>query len=103
VLYVVSQKEKKGSQRLVVQSLDNAGKAEPVAISALNHEILGFTWSPDGRRIAYTCKVSQGPEQKDPVEAFLIVCDADGANAVTVQTEKGPTANSIPLGSLEWR
>jgi dipeptidyl aminopeptidase/acylaminoacyl peptidase len=107
VLYVVNQKGKKAEQQLVVQSLVKGDDSEPVRISALNHDILGFAWSPDGRRLAYTCKVHQGPDltgdRQEPVEAFLIVGNADGTNMVTVQTEKGPTAYSIPLGSLEWR
>lgn len=107
VLYVVNQQGKKAEQELVVQSLVKGDNVEPKRISALNHDILGFAWSPDGRRIAYTCKMHTGPDLKgdrqEPVEAFLIVGNADGTNMVTVQTEKGPTAYSIPLGSLEWR
>ena len=90
-----------------MQSLREASKAEPVRISALNHEILGVCWSPDSRRIAYTCKLLPDPDQKDisdaPTEYFLILVNADGSNMVTVQSEKSRNGAAVLLGSIDWR
>src|SRR5207247_4593815 len=107
VLYLANQKGKKAEKELLVQSLRQDGKADPVRISALNHEILGVAWSPDSRRIAYTCKLLPVPGQNEdtgtPTEYFLIMVNADGSNMVTVQTEKSRNATAVPLGSLDWR
>jgi hypothetical protein len=106
VLYLGSQPGKKTEKELVVQSLPKKEDAEPIRISALNHEVLGFTWSPDGRRVAYTCTLHQDPNRQgegEEVESFVIIVHADGTDMVTVQSEKYRANSRVPLGSLEWR
>jgi RNA polymerase sigma factor (sigma-70 family) len=72
----------------------------------------GVTWSPDGKRVAYTW-VQLHPEllKKDMLgaaddvqtEAFLIVADADGKNARTITSERANQAFGVILGSIDWR
>lgn len=107
VLYLADQPGKKTEKELLVQSLPKKNDAEPIRISPLNHEVLGFTWSPDGSRIAYSCTLHQDPDRKadsdESVESFVIIVNADGTNMVTVQSEKNRAGANVSLGSLEWR
>ena len=36
-------------------------------------------------------------------EAFLVVADADGKNAKTIASAKGPSAYGMILGTIDWR
>jgi Tol biopolymer transport system component len=70
----------------------------------LNGDLMGFCWSPDGKRIAYTWRqvhVKGGPSQE--TESSLVVADADGKNPVTLATEKGDNDGIITIGAIDWR
>lgn len=78
-----------------------------------NARSMGISWSPDGKRIAYTW-VQLHPDvlKKDRInandelietEAFLIVCDADGKNAKTIASKKEAHAGGLIFGSIDWR
>lgn len=88
-------------------------KREPLAEFPENGQAIRLTWSPDGKRIAYTW-VELHPDllKKDErtlndteieTEAFLIVADADGKNTKTVASAKGPNAIDPIYGSIDWR
>jgi RNA polymerase sigma factor (sigma-70 family) len=81
-----------------------------------NGLILGYCWSPDGKRIAYTWKqVHPGvplavntenmndPKLNTETESHLIVCDPNGKNAKTLMSEKAPSAPTITIGTFDWR
>lgn len=85
-------------------------KRLPLADFPSNAQALGVAWSPDGKRVAYTWKQIH-PEllKKDELkvdietEAFLIVADADGKNAHTVDSAKGPNVINRIFGTIDWR
>jgi RNA polymerase sigma factor (sigma-70 family) len=80
------------------------GKATRVQGQPLNGSPMGYCWSPDGRRIAHTWRLDQGPQAPGQmIESFLIVSDADGSNPVTVATERGDSKGLITLGDPDWR
>ena len=77
-----------------------------------NAQCLGVTWSPDGKRLAYTWKqlhpdvlkkdVLTGADAQVETEAFLIVADADGKNAKTIASGKIENAINMIFGSIDW-
>jgi hypothetical protein len=70
----------------------------------LNGTIMGFCWSPDGRRIAYAWRQDLAPiAPGQKVESHLVVSDADGGNPVTIATERGDFAGLITIGNVDWR
>ncbi|QDU22551.1 RNA polymerase sigma factor [Urbifossiella limnaea] len=82
-----------------------AAKGMPVRDVPLNAELLGFCWSPDGRRIAYTWRETH-PADTDPdteTQSHLTVCDPDGGNQRTILTDKGRSTREIVLGGVDWR
>jgi RNA polymerase sigma factor (sigma-70 family) len=89
------------------------GKREPVAEFPENAQATGVAWSPDGKKIAYAWKqLNEELLKKDTLsanetavetEAFLIVADADGKNAKTIATDKGPFAINMIFGTIDWR
>ena len=72
-----------------------------------NSEIIGYCWSPDGKRIAYTWKERHEgkPEdlEKKETKSCLVVCDPDGKNAKTIATEKGSNPGEVTIGRVDWR
>src|SRR5262249_60990594 len=75
------EKDKFGSAKVELAVLDCAtGKVMPVADTPLNGQVLGYCWSPDGNRIAYTWVVHDakpGDMIVKASEAHLVVCDPD--------------------------
>jgi Tol biopolymer transport system component len=68
-----------------------------------NLDILGYCWSPDGKRVAYVWDNS--PKDRadgQESETSLMVVDADGRNASAVLSEKS-TFGGFTLRSPNWR
>jgi Tol biopolymer transport system component len=84
-----------------------SGKATPVADTPLNGEIMGYCWSPDGKRIAYTWREIHSGKPEDnqgkETESHLVVCDPSGKNAKTIASEKGRNPWAITLADVDWR
>ncbi|HJZ59743.1 MAG TPA: sigma factor-like helix-turn-helix DNA-binding protein, partial [Gemmataceae bacterium] len=91
-------------------------KRQRLAEVPLNALVLGYCWSPDGKKVAYTWKqtkpgvplVENTDNMNDPkinteTESFLVVADADGKNPKTLLSKKAPTAPTITLGNVDWR
>src|SRR5262245_5175314 len=88
-------------------------KVEPLAGFPENGVVEGITWSPDGKRVAYTWRQLHEevlktdtitvPDTTIDTEAFLVVADADGKNAKTIASGKSKYAMSLILGSIDWR
>ena len=71
----------------------------------LNAAVLGYCWSPDGKRIAYTWRQVHEDEEdaERETESHLVVCDPDGKNQKTLATEKARTARLTTLAAVDWR
>jgi len=87
-------------------------KRQPLADFPENASCTGIAWSPDGKRVAYTCvqlhpellkKDMLGPNDDVQTEAFLIVADGDGKNTKTVASEKSNSALGRIFWSIDWR
>lgn len=108
VLYLGPDPERKGKERsesygLFVLDIGQR-KSMRVEQQPLNGEIMGFSWSPDGKRIAYGWR--QVHDKQDPnqeTESSLVVADADGNNPVTIATEKADQRGTITIGWVDWR
>jgi Tol biopolymer transport system component len=102
-------------QRLYVYDLKTkkAMRLEEVPQNAL---LMGYSWSPDGKRIAYTWKqvqpgvplVANTDNMNDPklnteTESHLVVCDANGKNPKTLLSMKSQFAPGITIGAVDWR
>jgi RNA polymerase sigma factor (sigma-70 family) len=108
VLYLARDPQRKGKDfegSVGLFALDiRQGKVRRVEGQPLNGTIMGFCWSPDGRRIAYTWRQDQGPiAPGQKVESHLVVSDPDGANPLTIATERGDFAGLITIGNVDWR
>jgi dipeptidyl aminopeptidase/acylaminoacyl peptidase len=62
------------------------GKPRPIAHERDGH-IVGFCWSPDGKRIAYDWHKHPEPGDAD-AEGFVMVVNADGSDATVLYSEK---------------
>jgi RNA polymerase sigma factor (sigma-70 family) len=82
----------------------------------LNALVMGYCWSPDGKRVAYTWKavkpgvpvVGNTENMNDPkinteTESHLIVCEASGKNPKTLLSAKSQFAPTITIGAIDWR
>src|SRR5262249_5507821 len=82
----------------------------------MNSQVMGYCWSPDGKRVAYSWKqVHPGvplavntdnmndPKLTTETESHLVVCDPTGKNPKTILTVKSEFAPRITLGQLDWR
>jgi len=108
VLYVALDPERKGKEirdNVGLFVLDvRRGKVMRVQGQPLNGSPMGYCWSPDGKRIAHTWRLDQGPQAEGQMtESHLIVSDADGGNPVTIVTERGDSPGLITLGDPDWR
>ena len=110
VLYqlVTPPKAAKGNPKRDLAVLDiPTGKSTVVGDATLNGEIMGYCWSPDGKRIAYAWRtVHEGkPEEiaNKETESRLVVCDPNGKNAKTIASEKADSPWAITIGRVDWR
>jgi uncharacterized protein (TIGR03067 family) len=83
------------------------GKWEKVADTPMNGDIMGYCWSPDGKKIAYTWRQVPEGKPEDTIdketESHLVICDPDGKNQKTVLTEKGISQWQIVLAGVDWQ
>jgi hypothetical protein len=98
----VAQHPSDRSHRLLVVSL--AGGQPKELVPPGKSTDVRARWSPDGNRIAYTCRLldpANPPFDRGP-ETYLKVVDADGSTATTLRTEKvHPKGPSLELTA--WR
>ena len=93
--------------RLFIQPV--GGKPVAVPDVPLNAELMGLSWSPDGKKIAYVWrqkhaeKAEDGKPDERETESHLSVCDADGKNHKTILTEKGRSRWHMTLFGVDWR
>ncbi len=78
------------------------GKSARVDGQPLNATLMGYCWSPDGRRIAYAWRQNDAPEGQ-PTESHLVVADADGRNPVTLASEWSEFSGTITISEPDWR
>jgi len=102
-------------QRLFIYDCDAKARTR-LAEVPLNAMPLGYCWSPDGKRIAYTWKQVQpgvplaantdninDPKLNTETESHLVICDSNGKNPKTVLTIKSEFAPRITIGGIDWR
>jgi RNA polymerase sigma factor (sigma-70 family) len=94
-------KDKQDSFGLFVLDIGKA-KLSRVEGQPLNGELMGYCWSPDGKRIAYTWRQTDAPAGQQ-TESYLVVADPDGSNAATIASERGDSRGLITLGDPDWR
>jgi RNA polymerase sigma factor (sigma-70 family) len=93
--------------RMYIQPI--GGKVVELADVPLNGEIMGYSWSPDSKKIAYTWrqihadKPEMGKADERETESHLCICDADGKNHKTLLSEKGMAQYQITLSHVDWR
>jgi RNA polymerase sigma factor (sigma-70 family) len=103
--------------RILFQDYDPKAK-KPARLEDVprNALLLGYCWSPDGKKIAYTWKQvqpgvplafntenSNDPKLRTETESHLVVCDATGKNPKTLLTLKAPAAPQVTIGAVDWR
>jgi hypothetical protein len=102
VLYVVSHPQDQSEELFVVPV---AGGEPKSLIAAGKFNDLRARWSPDGKRIAYTCRSldPKNPPFNYGAEASLVTVDPDGNQAVTVLNEKVDRTWGPTLELIGWR
>ncbi len=101
VLFLGVDADKPEIHGLYVMDLDG-GKPQRVK-DAADADVMGCTWSPDGKRIGFILRKHAPKAEPDAeTESWLIVADADGTNAKTIVTAKGK-GNQPTLASPDWR
>jgi RNA polymerase sigma factor (sigma-70 family) len=108
VLYMAPDPERKGKEKEEQSGLFvldvRGGNATRVQGQPLNGSAMGFCWSSDGKRIAHTWRLDQGPPSDGGMfESFLVVSNPDGSNPITIATERGDSSGLITLGDPDWR
>jgi RNA polymerase sigma factor (sigma-70 family) len=72
-----------------------------------NGALMGFCWSPDGKRIAYAWREKQDGKPADltnkETESHLTICDLDGKNPKIIASEKAESPWIISIGQVDWR
>jgi hypothetical protein len=96
--------EKKISNLWILNIQD--GKTRRVT-QDLNGMIRGYSWSPSGRRIAYTWVRFDADSATDPseqeTESFLTVNDLEGKNPVVLLSEKTKGTSAVHFTCWDWR
>ncbi len=102
VLYVVSH-PKDHSQELFVVPI--AGGEPRSLVGAGKFTNVRARWSPDGKRIAYSCRSldPKNPPFNYGTETSLVTVGADGDHAVTVLSEKVDRTWGPTLELIDWR
>jgi RNA polymerase sigma factor (sigma-70 family) len=105
------------STRLYVYDL-TTGKRSRLDEVPVNGQIMGYSWSPDSKRVAYVWKRLEADApltakidakgQIDPkglveTETHVIVAQADGTKPTTIFTAKEKTSFDRPISDLDWR
>jgi RNA polymerase sigma factor (sigma-70 family) len=94
----------KASQLWVV-SLEN-GKTRQVT-QEQNGVIRGYSWSPSGKRIAYTWvrfdPLSEQDSSEQETEAFLMVNDLDGRHPIVLLSERTGGTRAVHFTFWDWR
>lgn len=80
-------KEKPVKVRLLIAEIGTA-KRWPIS-QEQNAEIMGFCWSPDGKRVAYAWRQVPAAGAQQETESFLVVADVDGKNPRVVAVGEG--------------
>lgn len=88
-------------QTRVLMVRDVAG-GKPAAVDEVMAAgpVVGYCWSPDGKRVAYT---RHGPTNGETVEWTLTVCDPDGKNVRVIATHTIPSQPLDTRGWVDWR
>jgi hypothetical protein len=102
LLYVVSHPQDQSQELLVVPI---AGGEPKSLVPRGQFTSLRARWSPDGKRIAYTCRSldPKNPPFNYGTEASLITIDPDGTHAVSILTEKVDRSWGPTLELIGWR
>jgi hypothetical protein len=102
VLYVVSHPQDQSEELFVVPV---AGGEPKSLIAAGKFNDLRARWSPDGKRIAFTCRSldPKNPPFNYGTEASLVTVDPDGDDAVTAINEKVDRTWGPTLELIGWR
>jgi Tol biopolymer transport system component len=98
--------EGKSVSNLWVLNLED-GKGRQVT-KAQNGFIRGYSWSPSGKRIAYTWVRFDPESPKDPrleqeTEAFLTVSDLDGKEPIVLLSENTGGISVVHFTFWDWR
>ena len=89
--------------KLVLSVIDPvAGSMTKLGGQPLNATIQGYSWSPDGKKIAYAWQEVHDGGREKQAESRLVVCDADGKNAKTIASETGKNGQ-VTIGHVDWR
>jgi Tol biopolymer transport system component len=106
VLYMAPDPQRKGQQEDAAYGLFvldiRRGKSARVEGQPLNSTMMGFCWSPDGKRLAYAWRQLDAAAGQQ-TESHLVVAEADGRNPVTVATERGEFEAMITVAGPDWR
>jgi dipeptidyl aminopeptidase/acylaminoacyl peptidase len=99
------------SHRLFVYDLTTKTRNQLAEIPP-NAAIVGFCWSPDGKKVAYTWRQAQpgepppdwaksknDPKLKPGTESFLVIADPDGKHPKTVLSGSDATT----IATVDWR
>jgi dipeptidyl aminopeptidase/acylaminoacyl peptidase len=79
------------SNRLSVMEVGKGKSPVPVAGIPEGTEVVGYTWSPDGKRIVFTTGTTRflAPGELAKMTSRLIVADPDGKNAKVLRAARG--------------
>jgi RNA polymerase sigma factor (sigma-70 family) len=83
--------------QLAVMDVGKPESLTPVAGVPEGAEVVGYAWSPDGKRIAFATGASRTltPDELRNLESRLIVADPDGKNATVLRNARGEQIVSV--------